>query len=216
VNDKKPDRFAVSTVATSAAAYRELSAAEAKRNGLPPQLADSVMAVESGYNPGAIGGAGEIGLMQILPSTTRMMGFTGSISDPAVPETNTHYGVAYLAQAWGVAGAFAQDGNVARLPPVNVAPAEQPPAQVLPPSSGEGSAASNSSAPATLCKAGGSAADKGFGCLNQKLKNQVDQASSNAGIPTAPLDAKSTDLKVGIVNVPASSSNMWADPPLFR
>ncbi|HUN94774.1 MAG TPA: hypothetical protein VMU69_00865 [Bradyrhizobium sp.] len=43
---------------------------------------------------------------------------------------------------------------------------------------------------------------KGFGCLNQKLKNQVDQTSSNAGIPTAPLDAKSTDLKVGVVNVP--------------
>jgi soluble lytic murein transglycosylase-like protein len=90
--------------ADSRAAYRELSAAEAKRNGLPPELADSVMAVESGYNPGAIGGAGEIGLMQILPSTARMMGFTGSVSDLAVPETNIHYGVTYLAQAWRLAG----------------------------------------------------------------------------------------------------------------
>ncbi|HVX78796.1 MAG TPA: transglycosylase SLT domain-containing protein [Bradyrhizobium sp.] len=84
--------------------YRALSAAEAKHNGLPPELADSVMAVESGYNPGAIGGAGEIGLMQILPSTARMMGFAGSLSDLAVPETNIHYGVAYLAQAWRLAG----------------------------------------------------------------------------------------------------------------
>jgi len=90
--------------AENRAAYRELSAAEAQRNGLPPELADSVMAVESGYNPSAIGGAGEIGLMQILPSTARMMGFTGSASDLAVPETNIHYGVMYLAQAWRLAG----------------------------------------------------------------------------------------------------------------
>jgi hypothetical protein len=105
--------------------------------------------------------------------------------------------------ALSLAGAYAQDRSITSLPPVNVAPAEQPPAQVLPPSPGEGSAASNSPPPATPCKGDGSAADKGFGCLNQKLKNQVDQASLNAGIPSAPLDAKSTDLKVGVVNVPA-------------
>ncbi len=91
------------TTADSRADYRALSAAEAKRNGLPPELADSVMAVESGYNSAAIGGAGEIGLMQILPSTARMMGFTGSLSDLAVPENNIHYGVMYLAQAWHLA-----------------------------------------------------------------------------------------------------------------
>ena len=62
------------------------------------------MAVESGYNPAAVGGSGEIGLMQILPSTARMMGFSGSLSDLAAPETNIHYGVAYLAQAWHLAG----------------------------------------------------------------------------------------------------------------
>jgi hypothetical protein len=62
------------------------------------------MAVESGYNPGAIGGVGEIGLMQILPSTARMLGFSGSLADLAVPETNIHYGVTYLAAAWRLAG----------------------------------------------------------------------------------------------------------------
>ncbi len=62
------------------------------------------MAVESGYNPAAIGGVGEIGLMQILPSTAHMLGFTGSTSELAVPETNIHYGVTYLAQAWRLAG----------------------------------------------------------------------------------------------------------------
>ena len=58
----------------------------------------------SGYNPGAIGGVGEIGLMQILPSTARMLGFSGSLADLAVPETNIHYGVTYLAAAWRLAG----------------------------------------------------------------------------------------------------------------
>lgn len=62
------------------------------------------MAVESGYNPGAIGGVGEIGLMQILPSTARMLGFSGTLADLAVPETNIHYGVIYLAKAWRLAG----------------------------------------------------------------------------------------------------------------
>jgi hypothetical protein len=103
----------------------------------------------------------------------------------------------------GLATAYAQDDNVTKLPPVNVAPAEQPPAQVLPPSPGlEPGSATASRSPSTPCKGDGSAADKGFGCLNQKLKNQVDQANSNAGIPAAPLDAKSSDLKVGVVNVP--------------
>jgi hypothetical protein len=107
--------------------------------------------------------------------------------------------------ASGMAGACAQDNpgnNITTLPPVNVAPAEQPPAQVLPPSPGPGSAASNAAPSTTPCKGDGSAADKGFGCLNQKLRDQAEQAGSNAATPTAPLDAKSSDLKVGVVNVP--------------
>ena len=62
------------------------------------------MGVESGYNPDAIGGSGEIGLMQIMPSTARMLGFVGSNAELALPETNIHYGVLYLAQAWRLAG----------------------------------------------------------------------------------------------------------------
>ncbi len=61
--------------------------------GLAPDIAEAVMGVESGYNPDVIGGVGEIGLMQILPSTARMLGFTGSVAELAVPETNIHYGV---------------------------------------------------------------------------------------------------------------------------
>ncbi len=84
--------------------YRALIETEARREGLAPEIAEAVMAVESGYNPAAIGGVGEIGLMQILPSTARMLGFVGSNADLAVPATNIHYGVRYLAQAWRLAG----------------------------------------------------------------------------------------------------------------
>lgn len=83
--------------------YRALIDKEAAGSGLAPEIAEAVMAVESGYNPNAIGGVGEIGLMQILPSTARMLGFVGSNSDLAVPATNIHYGVTYLAQAWRLA-----------------------------------------------------------------------------------------------------------------
>ncbi|HXH46573.1 MAG TPA: transglycosylase SLT domain-containing protein [Bradyrhizobium sp.] len=86
-------------------AYRDLIEKEAARAGLPAEIAEAVMAVESGYNAGAIGAVGEIGLMQIRPATARMLGFTGSDAALAVPETNIHYGVTYLGQAWRLAGA---------------------------------------------------------------------------------------------------------------
>ncbi len=86
------------------ASYRALIEKEAAGTGLAPDIAEAVMAVESGYNPAAIGGVGEIGLMQILPSTARMLGFVGSSTDLAVPATNIHYGVTYLARAWRLAG----------------------------------------------------------------------------------------------------------------
>jgi soluble lytic murein transglycosylase-like protein len=88
----------------SAADYRALAEREARRAGLPAEVADAVIAVESGYDPGQIGSSGEIGLMQVLPSTAQMLGFVGSASALAVPETNIRYGVTYLAGAWRRAG----------------------------------------------------------------------------------------------------------------
>lgn len=84
--------------------FRAMIEREAAGAGLPPEVAEAVMGVESGYNPGAIGGVGEIGLMQVLPSTARMLGFSGTLAELAVPETNIHYGVTYLAKAWRLAG----------------------------------------------------------------------------------------------------------------
>jgi hypothetical protein len=42
---------------------------------------------------------------------------------------------------------------------------------------------------------------QGLDCLNRKLREQADRA--NPSMPSAPLDASSSDLKVGNVNIPA-------------
>jgi hypothetical protein len=44
--------------------------------------------------------------------------------------------------------------------------------------------------------------EKSFGCLNEKLKLQVDRVNPPV-TNTPPLDARSQDIKVGVVNVPA-------------
>jgi hypothetical protein len=43
--------------------------------------------------------------------------------------------------------------------------------------------------------------DREFGCLNQLLKREVDRVNPAANVP--PLDARSSDIRVGNVNVPA-------------
>lgn len=40
-----------------------------------------------------------------------------------------------------------------------------------------------------------------FNCLNQKLRRQVDRVNPTLNAP--PIDARSSDIRVGIVNVPA-------------
>jgi hypothetical protein len=78
--------------------------AAAIRHGLPPQIADAVAQVESGYASGAVGDVGEVGLMQVRPSTARMMGFSGTPDELFTPKTNIRYGVTYLSQAWKLSG----------------------------------------------------------------------------------------------------------------
>lgn len=77
---------------------------EASKQGLPPDVADAVTYIESNYNPGAVGDVGEVGLMQILPSTAAMLGFRGTDAELANPAVNIRYGVAYLSSAWRLAG----------------------------------------------------------------------------------------------------------------
>jgi soluble lytic murein transglycosylase-like protein len=72
--------------------------------GLPAALIDAIMAVESRYNPAVVGMDGEVGLMQVMLPTARMLGFTGSVAELASPEVNVHYGMKYLTEAWRLAG----------------------------------------------------------------------------------------------------------------
>lgn len=72
--------------------------------GLPAALLDAIMAVESRYNPAVVGMDGEVGLMQVMLPTARMLGFSGSAAELASPEVNVHYGAKYLAGAWRRAG----------------------------------------------------------------------------------------------------------------
>lgn len=90
-------------------AFRLIARQEAERANVPYDLVDAVMKVESGYQPGQIGGVGEIGLMQVRPGTAAMLGFRGPTADLADPATNIHYGTTYLGQAWHMT-----KGNVCR------------------------------------------------------------------------------------------------------
>src|SRR5262245_24974052 len=81
----------------------ELVKIEAKRTGLDPALVDAVIKIESDYQPNKIGAAGEIGLMQVLPSTARFLGFGGMDTELAELRTNVRLGVTYLAKAWDLA-----------------------------------------------------------------------------------------------------------------
>ena len=86
------------------ALYLERITREAERQGLPPAVADAVATVESAYNPNAVGGVGEIGLMQVLPTTAAMLGHRGPTTALFDPDVNIRFGVTYLAQAWRLTG----------------------------------------------------------------------------------------------------------------
>lgn len=85
------------------AAVRALVEQEVRNTGLPADIVDAVVYVESNYDPSVIGGVGEIGLMQVRPETAAMLGFRGSAEELAKPEINIHYGVTYLSKAWRLA-----------------------------------------------------------------------------------------------------------------
>jgi soluble lytic murein transglycosylase-like protein len=67
--------------------------AEAARNfDVNPLLVDSVIQVESNYNPFAVSPKGAQGLMQLMPSTAQRFGVTDSFD----PKQNIEAGVRYL------------------------------------------------------------------------------------------------------------------------
>lgn len=80
---------------SSRAEIRKIIERETAKTGLPADIAEAVVFVESGYNPAVIGSVGEIGLMQVRPETASMLGFRGNTTELAEPDINIHYGVLY-------------------------------------------------------------------------------------------------------------------------
>jgi len=74
------------------ASTRELVEKTSLAHGVDPLLVDSVIRVESNYNPNAVSPKGAEGLMQLMPPTARMLGVNNSF-DPA---ENIEAGVKYL------------------------------------------------------------------------------------------------------------------------
>ncbi len=86
------------------AKYKPIIAKHARANGVPLRLAMAVVEVESTFKPNARGGAGEVGLMQILPRTARGIGYKGPMKALYNPDTNIRYGMKYLGKAYKLGG----------------------------------------------------------------------------------------------------------------
>lgn len=98
--------------------YAQYYADASKRTGIPVEVLQAKDRQESGFNPGATGAAGEIGIAQISPKTAASPGFgmTG-VRNPDIlrdPRTNIDFGADYLA---------ARAGNIDWHNPVAVAAA---------------------------------------------------------------------------------------------
>lgn len=74
------------------ARIRQLVEEKARQHGVDPLLVDSVIQVESAYNPYAVSPKGAQGLMQLMPGTARTYGVSNSLD----PEQNIEGGVRYL------------------------------------------------------------------------------------------------------------------------
>ncbi len=77
----------------------DLVSKHARENGIPEKLANAVVQIESRYNPSARGGSA-LGLMQIKVQTARSVGFSGDWRGLMAPETNLHFGMRVLADAY--------------------------------------------------------------------------------------------------------------------
>jgi soluble lytic murein transglycosylase-like protein len=75
-----------------AGSFDEIIQEAAMENSVSPVLVKAVIQAESRFNAQAVSPQGAVGLMQILPSTARSMGF----SSPQLPRENVRAGARYL------------------------------------------------------------------------------------------------------------------------
>lgn len=92
------------TAPAFAGSVQNMVIAEAKRQGVPVGLALAVAKAESNFRCGAVGRAGERGVMQIKPQTARGLGYKGPASGLNNCATGIRYGMIYLKQAYRKAG----------------------------------------------------------------------------------------------------------------
>lgn len=81
--------------------------AHARHHGVPTALAHQVVMKESRYNPAARNRS-FWGLMQLRFETARGVGYRGPASGLLDPDVNLRYGMAYLGNAFRVAGGDAR------------------------------------------------------------------------------------------------------------
>lgn len=92
---------------------------EARRHDLPPELVAAMVHTESDFRPALVSNKSAQGLMQIVPSTARLLG----ISDPFDPEQNIAAGTKYFrylldrfdSETMALAAYNAGEGNVVRF-----------------------------------------------------------------------------------------------------
>lgn len=92
---------------------------EARRNDIPPELVAAMVHTESDFRPRLISHKSAQGLMQIVPSTARILG----VDDPFDPEKNVAAGTKYYRylldrfddETMALAAYNAGEGNVARF-----------------------------------------------------------------------------------------------------
>lgn len=80
---------AAASTALSATELRSMVSEISREHGIDPKLVDSMVRVESAYNPGAVSRKGAMGLMQLMPATARRL----RVPNPFDPEANVRAGV---------------------------------------------------------------------------------------------------------------------------
>lgn len=92
-------KTSVATVSRAGARVVSLIESMAPAHGVPTWFALRIAKVESGYNPGLRGRAGEYGVFQLKCATARGIGFTGNCAALLDPAVNVRYGLRHLALA---------------------------------------------------------------------------------------------------------------------